>query len=167
MTPLHTFIQEEKAAAAALAVAMAQHKDTLQIIYKPIQVLCERYETLFKPIQYAAQSLTLAIPELDAENLPNNNRWGNQGLNSLVHQPNGFTQINTNDYFRNEWDVFRTLIPSKYLGADGAALMEADALRIQGELDVLKAAKSIEAAACLAVAEREELERLREKYNES
>lgn len=164
MKPLNVLIQEEAATAAALAIAMTENKKSLQALYKPLEALCERYETLFKPIQAVAESFSLAVPEIDVHNPPSSNRWGNQGLRSLTHLPNGFTQIKTDDCFRNEWDVFNAVIPTKYLGANGDALMTSDVQHIQNEISVLKAEKSVEDAAELAAAERAELSRLQSKY---
>ena len=147
MKTLEMLISEEAAAANAFAMAKKQHAVSLQALYKPLQDLCERYETLFKPIQDAAESFALAVPELDPDHPPSENRWGNHGLNRLVSLPGGFTEIHTNDHFRNEWDVFQAVLPSKYLGDDGIPLMERDAKRIQGEIAALKAANSIEPAA--------------------
>lgn len=147
MKTLETLIAEETTAANALAMVKKQHAASLQALYKPLQDLYERYETLFKPIQDAAESLMLAPPELDPNHPPSENRWGNNGLQRLVHLPSGFTEIHTHDYFRNERDVFQSIIPSKYLGEDGISLMEKDAKRIQGEIAALKAANSIEQTA--------------------
>lgn len=145
MKTLETLIAEETAAANAFAMAKTQHALSLQALYKPLQDLCERYETLFEPIQCAVESHPLAVLELDPNHPPSENRWGNHGLNRVVPLPNGFTEIHTNDYFRNEWDIFQSIFPSKYLNEDGIALMEKDAKRIQGELAALKTAASIQA----------------------
>ena len=68
----------------------------------------------------------------------------------MVHLPNGFTEIHTNDYFRNEWDVFQAVLPSKYLAENGISLMEKDAKRVHGDIAGLASAHSTEqpAAPC-------------------
>lgn len=165
MTTLLEHIAEETRAAAALDLATKQHKASLQALCKPLQELCERYETLFEPIQHKAYEVKLAVPEMNPKHPPSENQWGNNGLNRLTHLPSGFTEIYTDDYFRNERDVFLAVIPSKYLGDDGIALMAKDAARIQSEIAVLKTAKSIEVEASLEVDEREELARLQAKYH--
>lgn len=144
MKKLETLIAQETTAADALATAKNQHVLAIQALYKPLQDLCERYKTLFEPIQNAVEFLPLAVPELNPSHLPSENRWGNHGLNRLVHLPTGFTEIHTNDYFRNEWDVFQAVLPSKYLAENGISLMEKDAKRVHRDIAALASARTTE-----------------------
>ncbi len=144
MKTLEMLIAEETAAANAVAVAKTQHALSLQALYKPLQDLCKRYETLFEPIQCAVESHPLTVLELNPNHPPSENRWGNHGLNRVVPLPNGFTEIHTNDCFRNEWDVFQAVLPSKYLAENGISLMEKDAKRVHGEIATLKTVASIQ-----------------------
>ncbi len=144
MKTLETLIAQETTAADALATAKKQHALALHALYKPLQDLCERYKTLFEPIQNAVESLPFAVPELNPSHPPSENRWGNHGLNRLVHLPTGFIEIHTNDYFRNEWDSFEAVLPSKYLAENGISLMEKDAKRVHDDIAALASARSTE-----------------------
>lgn len=165
MRPLHELIQAEIQSAQVRVAAAAANTADLRALHNALDARHAAYCALFPPLIEAGREFELAIAEVHPYGLhEDRHRWGNSGLKSVSHKDDGFTRIVTADVFRGEAGHFVAYIPTRYLGLDGEALMQADAARIQQDIEDRRQAKAAEDAASLEQQERAELVRLQAKF---